>query len=129
MQIDALKIEVLADGTIKTTSDAVSAANHDNAEQFLLAMARLAGGETTREARTERKPHTRIPIMIPISVIQGSPTRIPPTRNGTDSSSAMFSFEQAPAVAPHLVHWRTLRKHWSFCISAKGYPPAFPHLC
>jgi hypothetical protein len=55
MQIDALKIEVLADGTIKTTSDAVSAANHDNAEQFLLAMARLAGGETTREARTERK--------------------------------------------------------------------------
>ena len=41
--------------------------------------------------------------MIPISVIRGSPTRIPPTRNGTDSSSAMFSFEQAPAVAPHLV--------------------------
>ena len=55
MQIDALKIEVLADGTIKTTSDAVSTVNHDNAEQFLLAMARLAGGKTTREARTGLK--------------------------------------------------------------------------
>lgn len=55
MQIDALKIEILEDGTIKTTSDAVSAANHDNAEQFLRAMARLAGGETTREGRKDRK--------------------------------------------------------------------------
>jgi phage terminase large subunit-like protein len=55
MEIDALKIEILEDGTIKTTSDAVSAANHDNAEQFLRAMARLAGGETTREARKDVK--------------------------------------------------------------------------
>ena len=55
MQIDALKIEILDDGTIKTTSDEVSAANHDSAEQFLRAMARLAGGETTREARKDRK--------------------------------------------------------------------------
>jgi hypothetical protein len=55
MEIDTLTIEILEDGTIKTTSDAVSAANHENAEQFLKAMARLAGGETTREARRDVK--------------------------------------------------------------------------
>ncbi|MHB8412531.1 MAG: hypothetical protein ACYDDI_11385 [Candidatus Acidiferrales bacterium] len=57
MEIDKLVIEILEDGTIKTTSDAVSAGNHDNAEQFLRAMARRAGGETTREARQDAKPH------------------------------------------------------------------------
>jgi hypothetical protein len=57
MQIDRFKIEILEDGTIKTTTDAVSAANHDNAEQFLRAMAHLAGGETKRERRTDVKPH------------------------------------------------------------------------
>jgi hypothetical protein len=55
MEIDSLTIEILEDGTIKTTSDAVSAANHENAEQFLKAMARLAGGETIREARKDVK--------------------------------------------------------------------------
>ena len=57
MQIDKLMIEILDDGTIKTTTDEVSAANHDTAEQFLRAMARLAGGETTREARQGIRPH------------------------------------------------------------------------
>ena len=57
MQIDRFTIEILEDGTIKTTTDAVSAANHDNAEQFLRAMAQLAGGETKRERRTDVKPH------------------------------------------------------------------------
>jgi len=47
MEIDKLVIEILEDGTIKTTTDEVGTANHDNAEQFLRAMARLAGGETT----------------------------------------------------------------------------------
>jgi len=55
MHIDQLKIEILEDGTIKTTSDDVSAANHDTAEQFLRAMARLAGGETVRETRKDIK--------------------------------------------------------------------------
>ncbi len=35
MQVDKLTIEILEDGTIKTTSHEVSAANHDNAEQVL----------------------------------------------------------------------------------------------
>lgn len=55
MEIDTLIIEILEDGTIKTTSDTVSAANHESAEQFLSGMARLAGGETTREARRDVK--------------------------------------------------------------------------
>ena len=55
MNIDTLAIEILEDGTIKTTSDAVSAANHESAEQFLKAVARLAGGETTRETRRDVK--------------------------------------------------------------------------
>jgi hypothetical protein len=55
MDFDTLTIEILDDGTIKTSSDAVSAANHESAEQFLRAIARLAGGETTREARNDVK--------------------------------------------------------------------------
>ena len=57
MQTDRFTIEILEDATIKTTTDAVSAANHDNAEQFLRAMAHLAGGESKRERRTDVKPH------------------------------------------------------------------------
>ena len=64
MEINELVIEILEDGTIKTTTDEVGTANHDNAEQFLRAMARLAGGETTRRQRTgirisETHSHTR----------------------------------------------------------------------
>lgn len=54
---DALTIEILEDGTIKTTSDAVSGANHANAEQFLKYMATLAGGETTRVKRADAHAH------------------------------------------------------------------------
>ena len=57
MARDILKIEVLEDGTIKTTTDPISDANHQNAEDFLNFMARLAGGETTREHRHEGQEH------------------------------------------------------------------------
>jgi len=50
---DKMVIEIMPDGTIKTTTDEVSPANHDNAEGFLRAMSQLAGGETVREARGE----------------------------------------------------------------------------
>lgn len=50
---DKMTIEILPDGTIKTTTDEVSAPNHDNAESFLRGIAQLAGGECTREARGE----------------------------------------------------------------------------
>jgi hypothetical protein len=54
---DTMKIEILKDGTIKTTTDAISPANHDNAEEFLAAMARLSGGATERVGRDDRNPH------------------------------------------------------------------------
>jgi hypothetical protein len=50
---DKMTIEILADGTIKTTTDPISAANHDNAERFLKTIADLAGGETKRVKRTD----------------------------------------------------------------------------
>lgn len=54
---DTLTIEILDDGTIKTTTDAVSGANHANAEQFLKYIATLAGGETNRTRRGDVHSH------------------------------------------------------------------------
>lgn len=54
---DTLKIEILEDGTIKTTTDAVSGANHANAEQFLAYIAKLTGGETSRTKRGDVQSH------------------------------------------------------------------------
>ena len=47
MKQDVIQIEVLADGTIKTSTDKISAANHANAAQFLRDVAKLAGGTQT----------------------------------------------------------------------------------
>lgn len=52
-QADTIKIEILEDGTIKMTSDPISAPNHQNAEEFFQNVGRLAGGEVTREKRTD----------------------------------------------------------------------------
>lgn len=57
MNFDTIKGEILADGTIKTVTDPISGANHQNAEQFLKGIADLAGGKTTRQKRTD-KGHT-----------------------------------------------------------------------
>jgi len=54
---DEMSIEILEDGTIKTTTNPVSAANHANAEAFLQFVARMAGGETVREKRTDTHSH------------------------------------------------------------------------
>lgn len=53
MQFDELIIEILPDGTIKTTTNPISAANHSTAEAFLKGIADLAGGETKREKRKD----------------------------------------------------------------------------
>lgn len=50
-RLDNLAIEILEDGTIKTTTDAVSGPNHANAEAFLKFIATLSGGTTTRVKR------------------------------------------------------------------------------
>ena len=55
---DTLTIEILEDGTIKTTTDAVSGANHSNAEEFLRFVARECGGESTRTRRSDAHAHT-----------------------------------------------------------------------
>ena len=57
MQVDKLTIEILEDGTIKTTSHEVSAANHANAEQVLARDGQAGSGETRREARKDLKRH------------------------------------------------------------------------
>ena len=55
MKNDEIEIEILLDGGIKVTTDPVSGANHQNAEQFLREMGRLAGGDTTRARRHNHK--------------------------------------------------------------------------
>lgn len=52
--MDAITIEILPDGTIKTTTDKVSMPNHSTAEGFLREMARVAGGKTERKARAKK---------------------------------------------------------------------------
>ena len=56
MPFDHMKITVLEDGTIRTVTDQISKANHDLAETFLRNVAKLAGGETTRERRKDVNP-------------------------------------------------------------------------
>lgn len=58
MQNDKIEIEVLADGTIKSSTDKVSMPNHANAESFLAQIARLAGGATTRVRKVGTHSHT-----------------------------------------------------------------------
>lgn len=47
MNTDTIGIEIMPDGTVKVTTDQISAANHMTAEQFIAWMARALGGETT----------------------------------------------------------------------------------
>ena len=55
---DTLTIEILEDGTIRTLTDAVSAANHSNAEQFMRFLAEKTGGPSVRTRRREEVGHT-----------------------------------------------------------------------
>jgi hypothetical protein len=50
---DAMKFEVLSDGTIKLTSDEISMPNHANAEAFFRLIAQLSGGEVEQEKRKD----------------------------------------------------------------------------
>ena len=49
--MDAFAIEILEDGTIKSSSGPVSPENHQGAEAFLKMLAALTGGATNRRAR------------------------------------------------------------------------------
>jgi hypothetical protein len=48
---DTITVEILPDGTIKTTTDPISPANHQSAEAMLNGFTVLAGGPATRKAR------------------------------------------------------------------------------
>lgn len=54
---DELHIEILDDGTIKTTAGKVGAQNHQNAEAFLAWLAKETGGKVTRRHRGDAPAH------------------------------------------------------------------------
>ncbi len=43
---DEIEIEILDDGTIKSSNDMISGANHASADKFVADLARKMGGET-----------------------------------------------------------------------------------
>jgi hypothetical protein len=55
--MDTITVEILADGSLKTATDAVSAANHSNAEKFLMDLAQGMGGKVQR-VRKGHHTHT-----------------------------------------------------------------------
>lgn len=52
MNQDAIKYEVLADGTISLTTDQVSGPNHMSADKLLATICKLAGGEVKTKKRS-----------------------------------------------------------------------------
>jgi len=50
---DSFEIQILDDGTIKSTTGKVGAQNHQSAEGFFGMLARVMGGKTTRNRRGE----------------------------------------------------------------------------
>ena len=55
---DILKIEILADGTIRTETSPISPINHQSAEDFLRGVQALTGGEMTRQRKGHAHSHT-----------------------------------------------------------------------
>jgi len=57
MTRDVLTLEILPDGTIRTTTDPISPANHQSAEAFLAGLTTLTGGPVTRSKRHGHAHH------------------------------------------------------------------------
>lgn len=55
---DTFTVEILPDGTVKTTTDPISPANHQSAEAFLAGVQHLTGGEVKRTRRGNTHSHT-----------------------------------------------------------------------
>lgn len=55
---DEMMFEILEDGTIRTTTNAVSAANHSSADEILKLVAKLAGGDVEIKKRPRAHTHT-----------------------------------------------------------------------
>lgn len=61
MSGDRFTIEILADGTIKSTTDPISPANHQSADAFMADLTKLTGGPASKKARhghTHTHAHT-----------------------------------------------------------------------
>lgn len=49
--MDVIDIEILADGTIKSSTDVISPVNHTSADKFFALLERLTGGICSRKRR------------------------------------------------------------------------------
>lgn len=49
--MDTMDIEILEDGTIKTSTDKISLPNHGGAEMLIRELVKAAGGEATRKQK------------------------------------------------------------------------------
>ncbi len=57
MNQDQILLEILADGTIKASTDKISDENHLSAEQFLSFIAQMLGGSVTKQKREQAQSH------------------------------------------------------------------------
>jgi len=55
--MDRIPIEVLEDGTISITTDAISGQNHQSADEFLKDLAKVAGGTVQIKDRPQKASH------------------------------------------------------------------------
>ena len=55
MKEDWIDIEILADGTVKTSTGDVGQVNHRNADEFLEFVSRLLGGQTSAAKQRQSK--------------------------------------------------------------------------
>ena len=62
MKEDWIDIEILADGTVKTSTDEVGQVNHKSADEFLEFVARLLGGQTATTKRRQSQSQTSIKL-------------------------------------------------------------------
>lgn len=60
MKEDIIDIEILDEGTIKSTTPKISAANHAGAHEFFRQIARLTGGE--QSASKAKHNHTHVEV-------------------------------------------------------------------
>lgn len=58
MRDDEMEIEILEDGTIKLTTGVVGPANHRNADELLVFLAKLMGGDRKVARRKEAHAHS-----------------------------------------------------------------------
>ena len=55
---DKINIEILEDGTLSISTDAISGKNHMSADEFLKTIERLTGGETKETHKAGHATHT-----------------------------------------------------------------------